>query len=186
MGVEGRVGRLRLASMSTTPRVPVRRFAASAVVLLGLAFAAASVGCGGYAVKGRVVTGSFDGLVTLVDEDDPRLRGEGVGNARITIVRDPGRLNARRVATGVSESDGDFSIPLSEFGAGWLDEEWRVEAVRSRLGLAEGMVRMPRPGSGQVILIQLREAAPGEIGAMQSSGREREDLYREVERWSTR
>lgn len=153
--------------------------------LAGGVLAFLAVGCGGYEVRGRVVSGSFGGAVALVDEDDPRLRAEGVGNARITIVRDPGRLNARQVATGVSEADGDFVIALSEFGAGWLDEEWRVQAVRSRIGLAEGLVRMPRPGAGEVLLIELRDADPSEIADLQRRGGGREDLYGEVDRWRT-
>jgi hypothetical protein len=154
-------------------------------MLLFVGLCSAAGGCSGYEVRGRVVYGDFGGLVTVVDEDDPRLRGEGVGNARITIIRDPGRLNARQVATGVSEADGDFVIPLSEFGAGWLEETWRVQAVRSRLGIAEGLVDMPAPGSGRVLLIELREADPSEIGDLERRSGTPESLYREVERWTT-
>lgn len=176
-----RAGRLRFPSMQTLIRSILRFRLLLAVGGLGWILS----GCAGYEVRGRVVSGSFGGLVAVVDEGDPRLRAEGVGNARITIVRDPGRLNARQVATGVSEADGDFVIPLAEFGAGWLDEEWRVQAVRSRIGLAEGLVRMPRPGAGEVLLIELREADPSEIDDLQRRGGGREDLYDEVERWST-
>lgn len=169
--------RLPSAKMKTiTPRV---------LRSAGLLAMLAALGCGGYEVRGRVVSGAFGGGVSLVNEGDQRLLAEGVGNARITIIRDPGRLNARQVASGVSEADGDFTIPMSEFGAGWLDEQWRVQAIRSRLGLAEGLVRMPRPGSGEVLLIELRDADPAEIVDLERRGGGREDLYREAERWTT-
>lgn len=163
---------------------PFRRTCALVAVVLCLSMPLA-VGCRSYEVRGRVVGGSSSGTVVVVDENDPRLQSRGVGNARISIVRDPGRLNARQVATGVSEADGDFVIPLSEFGAGWFHEEWRIEAVRSRRGLAEGVVRLPRPGAGQVLLVELGASDFSEIGGLGSRGGVGEDLAAEVERWTS-
>ncbi len=148
-----------------------------------LAIAAACgglVGCA-YRIEGKVVAGDAD-FVTIVDADDPRLSMPGVGGTRISFVRDPMRLNRAVAAKGVSDPEGEISIPIDAFGAGWLEEEWLVQAVRSDRGAAEGMVSLPR--GGRRLLIMLRSASPQELREIERSWREQGDLMQEASRWS--
>lgn len=153
-----------------------------AVVLLSAAFASA---CGAHRVKGRVVEGDFD-FITVVSGSDARLGSPGIGSTRITFTRDPGRLNAQQVGSGVSDPEGSFDIEIDAFGAGWMSEEWLVRAVRSRFGFAEAAVRLPKPSSGEQLLITIRRASPEEVLDFERrpSGRG-DDLYREAELWRT-
>lgn len=144
-----------------------------------------AAGCASHRVRGRVVEGDFD-FITVVSGSDSRLAAPGIGSTRITFTRDAGRLNAEQVGSGVSDPEGSFDIELDAFGAGWLSEEWLVRAVRSRFGFAEGSVRLPKPHSGEQLLITIRRASPEEVLDFERrpSGRG-EDLYREAELWRT-
>lgn len=161
-----------------------RLFGRSLLVLL-LACSLFAAACGGHRVRGRVVEGDFD-FITVVSGSDARLASPGIGSTRITFTRDPGRLNAAQVGSGVSDPEGSFDIELDAFGAGWMSEEWLVRAVRSRFGFAEGTVRLPKPHTDEQLLITIRRASPEEVLDFERrpSGRG-EDLYREAELWRT-
>src|SRR5690554_7412722 len=95
---------------------------------LALAWFALLGGCesAGYTLKGKVISGGFTDI-EVVDGDDSRFDGPGVADARILIHRDPGTLKQELIATGRSGSDGTFAIPISAFGAGWMDETWLIQ-----------------------------------------------------------
>jgi hypothetical protein len=151
--------------------------------LLPLLLLAALAGSGCvYKVEGRVIEGDAD-FVTVVRSNDPRLAGRGIGGARLSFTRDPFKLNRQEVAQGVSDGDGDFSIPIDAFGAGWLEEQWLVRALRSGFGYSESVVAMPR--SGERLLIMLRPAHPSEHREMERQWRDgRGGLMEEVQRWN--
>jgi hypothetical protein len=161
-----------------------RRLGRSLLLLL-LSLSLFAAACGGHRVRGRVVEGDFD-FIAVVSGSDSRLASPGIGSTRITFTRDPGRLNAQQVGSGVSDPEGSFDIEIDAFGAGWMSEEWLVRAVRSRFGFAEGTVRLPKPHSDEQLLITIRRASPEEVLDFERrpSGRG-EDLYREAEQWRT-
>ncbi|MGI9014209.1 MAG: hypothetical protein ACR2GY_08165 [Phycisphaerales bacterium] len=131
-------------------------------------------GCGGnsYAIEGRVVRGELP-YITLVAADDPALElGEGIDGARITLIRDPNQLNRTAAASTRSRDGGWFVLDVQSFGAGWMDEEWEVQAA-SGSRAAQTVLRLPARPGGKVLLVIL---APG---ALPSD----ENLMGEVERY---
>ncbi len=141
----------------------------SRLVLVGLLGGLS--GCGGYVLKGRVVEGA-GGDMTFVAPDDPRLAEPGLPDARITVERDPGRLSAHVAASGLSDLDGRFAVALDAFGAGWMDERWRIEAIKSGFARTSSVKRLDSATRDMRLLIIL---APGFSEA-------REDLLQQLQR----
>lgn len=142
----------------------------SRLVLVGLLGGLS--GCGGYVLKGRVVEGA-GGDIAFVAPDDLRLSEPGLADARITVERDPGRLSAHVAASGVSDLDGRFAISLDAFGAGWMDERWRIEAIKSGFARTSSLKRLDSATRDMRLLIVL---APGFSEA-------KEDLLQQLQRW---
>lgn len=134
-----------------------------------------SVGCGGggYRLYGKVIRGEISAAV-LVTSDDARLFERGLSNARIRIDRDADTLGRHTVASGVSDADGYFAIPVSEFGAGWMVETWGISASRLGYQNLDSLMALPKSGSHEQVLIIMAE------GAAQPT--ERDDLWQEYER----
>jgi hypothetical protein len=134
------------------------------------------IGCGGgYALRGKVTESSIS-AITVVDRTDSSMDGRGVSDVQIRVYRDPGRLSQELVASGVSRPDGTFEIPISAFGAGWMDEEWLIRTFRHGYSNAEVVMRLPGNTNRRPVLIMLRQ---GEATPL----REREDLLQEMERY---
>jgi hypothetical protein len=113
--------------------------------------------CGGpYTLRGRVVQGPFSTL-DFVAADDARLDEPGLPNVEIEVYRDPDRGNQRVIARQLSRGDGGFEIALDEFGAGWMDELWRITAAARGRQTADLTLALPR-GDDRRLLILL---APG-------------------------
>ena len=110
-----------------------------------------------YVLRGRVVDGVL-GDVAFVTPDTGLLTtpGVGVASANIVIHRDAGRPNQRRIATGRSGADGEFSIPIGEFGVGWMQESWLIQIVKPGYERLEVMVDLPSSGQNLRTLITLR------------------------------
>lgn len=106
------------------------------LVLTALGFLTISmIGCdSGYKLQGRVIAGA-NPAVAIVDADDPRLKGyDGIPNASVMLTLDPRSLGRKSIGNGVTDIDGHFSIPIDEFGAGFLEHEVAI------LGRAGGYV----------------------------------------------
>src|SRR4051812_4414760 len=93
-------------------------------------------GCGsGYALKGRVIRGNSPGI-EVVHEMDLRFRepagggpvapdgktgimpaGAGVGQAEVSLYRDPSTLNRHLAARDRTNGEGDFTLHIKDFGA---------------------------------------------------------------------
>ncbi len=129
-------------------------------------------GCGGYVLKGRVVEG-VGGDMTFVAPDDLRLAEPGLPDARITVERDPGRLSAHVAASGLSDLDGRFAVALDAFGAGWMDERWRIEATKPGFAKTSSLQRLASATRDMRLLIIL---APG-------YSEPREDLLQQLQRF---
>jgi hypothetical protein len=145
-----------------------------AALMIALLTIPALGGCNGYAVRGKVVRGPYS-LMTFVEADDARLGDEPIPNVQVIIHRDPGKLSAAVAGRAVSAPDGSFSIALNQFGAGWMEEQWLIEAKRPRFQTAEDIRPLPRAGERMMLLIML---APG-----LSSDRPDEDLMKQYERF---
>ena len=105
-------------------------------------------------VRGVVRLGQ-NSYVQVVDADDPRLdQGDAVVGARVSSVVAPQSLNSTALVSVASDATGAFSIPVENFGAGWLEYELGVVCRKDRHAPAEGF--FPMPGSGQRLLIVLK------------------------------
>ncbi|MHC4414207.1 MAG: hypothetical protein ACYS0G_02865, partial [Planctomycetota bacterium] len=79
------------------------------------------------------------------------------------------------VAAGLSDLSGRFSIPLDAFGAGWMDEQWRISASKPGFRSADSVLRLaPKKANMQLLII----LAPG----FSEDPRE-EDLMEDYERF---
>ena len=112
--------------------------------------------CGPYKVQGRVVQGDIS-YIAVVDKDDPRLAGEPVDGVLLRLDLKPERVDRLNVAQETSTLEGDFRLPVDEWGAGLIHMDAIVLARRFGYSSAEGVFRLP--GSDKRLLIVL---APGE------------------------
>jgi len=142
------------------------------------------LGCSGTdALRGRVVAGEFPiAEFVRVDPADPLLvPGEGVGDVRIELVRDPDQLNRRVVAVGSSRADGSFDIMIDAFGAGWMQEEWLFRCSHPRYPVVELRSSLPSSNSGRVLRVQMGRAGPVGTGGVRMDEAER--IRRELDRY---
>ncbi len=133
-----------------------RRARRAAVRLAALALFAAP-GCSTYVIQGKAIEGEGSDM-SFVEPGDPRLDEPGISGVRLSVERDPGSLGAKVVANEVSGAAGEFSIPLSAFGAGWMVEEWRIHAVRGGFQTASRRLNLTGADRKRYLLVTL---APG-------------------------
>jgi len=157
-------------------RKPMPNF--SRFVLMTLALLGCTLtlpGCNSYVLQGRVVRGVAS-EVQLVYASDERLKAQGgVDNVEVRISRDPTTLNRHLVGHSRSGGGGDFTIIMGEFGTGWMQEQWLVQAVAAGFGNAEQLTQLPSKNSKWRLLITL---APGTSEPVHE-----EDLRKEAERF---
>ena len=141
-------------------------------------------GCSGTdALRGRVVVGEFPiAEFVRADASDPMLiAGEGVGEVRIELIRDPNRLNRKVVAVGSSRADGSFDIMIDAFGAGWMKEEWLFRCSHPRYPVVELRSSLPSSNSGRVLRVQMGRPGPAGTGGVRMDEAER--IRRELDRY---
>lgn len=134
-------------------------------------------GCSTYAVRGKVIEGAAPAVV-VVDQDDPRLERPGVTGAIVLLTLEPDRLNAREVGADVSDVEGDYTIPVDEFGAGTLLYDTRVTARLQGYKPTVGDFSLPSRGKRVLVIL-----APG-ADEGRPAAREEEDLLDETLRLS--
>ena len=128
-------------------------------------------------LTGRVIRGNagFTSFVTpsqLVD-------GKPVSGAQIMIFRDPDNpINREMVAKTVSNANGDFTLVIDRFGAGWMDEQWEFRVDRPPYDRLETVERLPSAKAELGLLISLRPGT-GEY----DDAWEREDLIEQYEKF---
>lgn len=143
-------------------------------MLLALAAVLLSAsGCGGYVLTGRAVAGSTSDLA-FVTGDDPRLDEKGVSGVHIVVERNPGSLGSQVVASGMTDGEGRFTIPVGEFGAGWMDEQWGIQAVKPGYQTSQATLGLSGTKSLRLLVFML----PGF-----SEDPQREDLLEQYERY---
>ncbi len=121
----------------------------SAVLLTGCA----------YTLRGKVVRGSVTS-VEIVHATDPRVQGPGIESVDVSVRGIPERgeeaiLAGRRYTS----ASGNFSMQIDESGAGWMHEQWRVEARKRGYQVGMAALKLPPKHLHWWVLITL---APGE------------------------
>jgi hypothetical protein len=133
----------------------MRNLLAAAVFACVFALGGCS-GSGSYMLEGRVVrSDAGESFMTFVAPDDPRLAQSGVANVKIVVERDPTKLGRSTAATAIAAGDGSFAIPLSQFGAGWMDEHWGIRASRAGYSTVDSILALPRAKDAMQLLIMI-------------------------------
>jgi hypothetical protein len=128
--------------------------------LLAIVGAMMCAGCNTYTLKGKVVRGDVSSI-ELVHEMDPRIKPQtagGIPHVEVRVFRDPNTMNKHMSGRERTGNDGNFSINLGDFGAGWMQEQWLVQAALYGFENANYMGSLPSKNSKTRLLITL---APG-------------------------
>jgi hypothetical protein len=120
-------------------------------LLLGGAALLLLTACSPHTISGRVVRGDVS-YVSVVDKDDPRLSEPGLPGVLLRLDLDPGRLSSKSLAQETSGTDGEFTLPVDEPGAGLIDLEVGLLARRKGFQSAEGVFKVPK-GSKRVLIV---------------------------------
>lgn len=132
-------------------------------------------GCSAYTLRGRVIAGDIS-YVMVLPADDPRFEeGAGVAGVRVRLQNNPDRLNRKVIGETVSDSSGEFSVPVSEVGVGFLTFDVGLGARRKGYESVVHFFRLPP--SSQRVLIML---APGDPGA---EWRKDDELYQQYKQF---
>jgi hypothetical protein len=118
----------------------------------------AVAGCGTY----RLDVVAVDSAVTdarFVSPDRVPAGATPLRDVRIELHRDPGSLGEELAADGRTDADGRAALRLDAFGAGWMVEQWRIEA--SAPGRESVMVlrRLPAADEGLILLVEMPSGA---------------------------
>lgn len=136
LGREGRSGMTRMVA------------AAAMMVLLA--------GCSSYQLPVRVIESSVAGAMIVPDSEAERTRdGVGVSSASIRLIRDPGTLREETAGRTRTNGRGDAILDLDAFGAGWMEESWRVVVVAPGRETVTEILRLPRSADGRVLLVEM-------------------------------
>lgn len=128
-----------------TPMRWISVVALAAVVLAGM-------GCESYQLRGKVVSG-VSSSIEVVGRGDERLKGPGIGGARVEGWIDPQRLDREQLPSRTTAADGTFALPVSATGAGLLEYDVWLTASAVRRRAASSTFRLP--GSDRRVLITL-------------------------------
>lgn len=152
----------------------MNRWPRRTLIALSMLFLLGSLpGCG-YTLRGKVVRGDTSSI-ELVHEMDQRLNGPGIANAETIVRRDPKSPSPQLVGQQRTGASGDFSMNISEFGAGWMQEQWLVQTRMSGFQNASAVMKLPAKDSKWQLLITL---APGVATPLDTHEEIVEDLER--------
>ncbi len=116
-------------------------------------------GCSPYRLQGVVIEGPEPGI-EVVGKDDPRLEAVGLASAELTVRLDPKRLSPQTIGRATSDSEGGFSIPINEPGAGVLILD--VDLFVTRPDYQGVRQRFDLPGSGRRVVVTLKRGKGGD------------------------
>jgi hypothetical protein len=146
----------------------------SLLAVLLIALTGTLPGCNAYMLQGKVVRGDVSD-VQLVYAGDERLNAPGAENVEVRISRDADTLNRHLVGRTRTDASGVFTIVMDEFGTGWMQEKWLIEAVGPGFQNAALDMELPSKNTKWRLLITL---APGVSQPVQD-----EDLMQDIERF---
>jgi len=121
--------------------------------LLLLALLVLLPACSGYQLRGKVVEGKTS-TVELVSADDPRLEKRGIGGVTLRATLEPESLDHERVGSGQSGGDGSFVLPVDAMGAGFLEHQVQIAAIKEKYETAARNMQLP--GQDYFLLITLQ------------------------------
>lgn len=150
----------------------------STALMLLLMSCFAMVGCGGYVLEGRAVSGEYSS-VEIVDPDDPRLNASGIPGVNLELIRDPDSLGRKVVARTSSKGNGNINLSVGDFGAGFLDEQWDIRVLKNGSEYAMSRVRLPFGSGSKMLLVTIR---PGDGRGRNSLGVEAERIFQQEDR----
>lgn len=102
-----------------------------------------ATGCSPYKLQGRVFQGEAS-WVTVTDQATlDAEQGNPISGALVELVLDPGRLNRKPLGTARTGPNGEFSIEVDEFGAGWMEHDVGLLVSRDGYITADGFFRLP-------------------------------------------
>jgi hypothetical protein len=127
----------------------------------------------GHPLRGKVVQGPAS-TIEVVHEMDPRLQGHGIANVEVLVRRDPHRPGSQLVGRERTGSTGDFSMRIQEFGAGWMHEEWLVQARSHGFQNASSVMKLPSGRWRLLITLAPGTATPFDV---------HEEILEDLERW---
>ncbi|MHC4246523.1 MAG: hypothetical protein GWP75_11340 [Planctomycetia bacterium] len=133
-------------------------------------------GCGGYVLKGRAVVGAYN-TIELVDKDDPRLADRGTPGVRVEAIRDPQSLGRKIVATANSGGDGTIRLAISDFGAGFLEEEWELKAAMGGASYTANVFELPFDSDSVRLLVVVKPGSGRAGGSMQTESERELDSF---------
>ena len=156
------------------------RLLASIILMIGMTMS----GCSSSSqLKGRVIDAGFPGarFVQQSDYEMNTLPGNGISGARIELVRDPRSLGRQVVARATSDYEGNFSMDIDAFGAGWMKEEWLFRCTHPSFPMVELFDSLPSLNKPVLLLIDM-----GVGGGSQQYEviDEQERIRREIDRYS--
>jgi hypothetical protein len=125
-------------------------------VISVLLIALALPGCG-YTLKGKVLRGDASN-VDLMHDIDQRYKQQGMANVEVVVRRNPKDPNPELIGRTRTDAFGNFSMSIKEFGAGWMEEQWLVQARLAGHQNASAVMKLPAKDSKWGLLITL---APG-------------------------
>ena len=142
-------------------------------------------GCGSERdmLHGRVLSAYQSGarFVDAAQLEDGMIRGEAIPGARVELVRDPRSLRREVVADATTDHNGDFSMKVDAFGAGWMSEEWLVRCVHPGYPMVELFESLPTLDGSQVLLIDMSGSSASRDEQVIS---EQERMRRELDRYA--
>lgn len=138
-----------------------------------VAGACALLGACSSSLQGKAIRGDYSG-VEVVSDSDPRLAERGLSGVSVHVQLDPTKLKRETLGRAVSASDGSFSIPVDQFGAGVLEYDIGVYARRRGCEPAEAFFRLP--GSGKRLLVIMTEGEDKDTTEQPSSLRDEFNL----------
>ncbi len=130
--------------------------------------------CSPYTLRGKVIEGDIS-YVAVVDANDPRLAGAGIGNASLELISNPERLNHKMLAGGITDPAGSFDLHVDEAGAGILTYDTSLTVRHDGHTTASNIFKLP-PDSKRV-LVSLKRGPAGK-GAPSDSLMEEMRRYR--------
>jgi hypothetical protein len=142
-------------------------------ILSLLIFAFALPGCG-YTLYGKVLRGDSS-AIDLLHDIDQRHKQPGLANVEIVVRRNPKDPNPERVGRTRTDAAGNFSMSIKEFGAGWMEEQWLVQARLPEYQNASAVMKLPARNSKWGLLITL---APGTATPLDTHEEITEDFER--------
>ena len=94
----------------------------------------------------------------------------------VRVTRDPTTMNRHLVGRASSSAGGEFTLIMDEFGTGWMQEQWLLQALAGGYQNAEALMQLPSKNSKWRLLVTL---APGASTPVH----DQEDFMRDFEQF---